>query len=216
MLAAILVGIGEYLLHYCAQARFSVSGYDFLLDTPVQRTTIGHFSGVFGATLYPVGCYHIYLMLRPANHRLAFSVFVVGASGFIVGAVWIGSRASITVLVQLDQTAQIMKAIELYDLRYETLLQVVRLTTLYVSVVIVWLSWNGRSHYPRWIGLFNPIDLIILNFIVFMLFPAVGKHTMPIALNVAFSIFFIVSLACALKVSYIDNQHDQAGKLSQR
>ncbi len=201
LFAAVLVGIGEYLLHFDELARFSISGYDFLLDTPVSQTTLGHFLGVFGATLYPIGCYHIYLMLKPAKRRLAFSVFIVGTFGFIVGAVWIGSRASVTALVQLEQTPQIIEAIELYGLRYETLLQVIRFTTLYVSVVIIWLSLSGRSHYPRWMALFNPIGLIILNFVVFMLAPAVGKHSMPIALNVAFFIFFALSLACALTTS---------------
>jgi len=199
LLAAVLVGIGEYMLHYDALARFTAGGYDFMKGIPDQRSTLGHFLGVFGATLYPIGCYHIYQMLRPANRRWAYAAFLIGTFGFIVGVVWIGSRASVSALIQLPQTPDVTALIALYDLRYETLLQIIRLTTLVMSAIIVWLAWTGRSHYPRWMAAFNPILLIIANFILFALVPSVGKHSMPIALNVAFFIFFALSLCFSVK-----------------
>jgi len=198
--AATLVGIGEYLLHFDEQARFTSGNYEFMSDIPVQRSTIGHFIGVLGATLYPVGCYHIYLMLRPANQRWAFGAFLIGSFGFVVGAVWIGSRASIATLIQLPNSPETMQLIDLYILRYETLLQIIRISTLALSIIIVWLALTGRSHYPKWIALLNPIGLIIANFVLFHFVPEVGKHTMPIALNVAFFIFFAVSLLFAFQV----------------
>lgn len=199
MLAATLVGIGEYLLHYDPQARFTAGGYIFMQGISSTRSTVGHFLGVFGATLYPIGCYHIFQMLRPANHRWAFTAFLIGTFGFIVGVVWIGSRASISALMQLPETAEIARLIALYDLRYETLLQVIRITTLAVSVIIVWLCVTGKSYYPKWMALFNPILLIVANFILFAIEPTIGKHTMPIALNVAFFIFFALSLGFAVR-----------------
>ncbi len=199
LLAATLVGIGEYLLHYDSLARFAEGGYDFMKGIPDQRSTLGHFFGVFGATLYPIGCYHIYQMLRPANARWAYAAFLIGTFGFMVGVVWIGSRASVSALMQLAPTPEVTALIQLYDLRYETLLQVIRITTLVLSVIVIWLAWTGRSHYPRWMAIFNPILLIVANFILFALVPAVGKHSMPIALNVAFFIFFALSLCFAVK-----------------
>lgn len=201
LLAAILVGIGEYLLHFDALGRFSESSYDFMLGISDRRSTIGHFFGVIGATLYLVGCYHIYLMLRPANQQVAAIVCLLAGFGFVVGTVWIGSRASISALTQLPPSETIDHLVALYKTRYETLLQIIRLTTLVLSVVIIWLSLTGRTHYPRWIAIFNPIVLIILNFVVFLTVPAIGKHTMPIALNVAFFVFFFFSILAARKVS---------------
>ena len=203
LLAAALVGFGEYLLHFDELARFTAGGYDFMKGIPEYRSTLGHFFGVFGATLYPIGCYHIYLMLLPANSRWAYSAFLLGAFGFIVGVVWIGSRASISALVQMPETPELVGLIKLYDLRYETLLQVIRVTTLLLSIIIIALSVTGRSHYPRWMGLFNPIFLIIANFILFAVMPSIGKHSMPIALNVAFFIFFAVSLCFSFKAQRI-------------
>lgn len=214
LLAAVLVGVGEYLLHYDALARFADGGYDFMKGIPDHRSTMGHFFGVFGATLYPIGCYHIYLMLRPANSRWAYSGFLLGTFGFIVGVVWIGSRASISALVQLPETPEILALVELYDVRYETLLQVIRITTLLLSIIIIALTVKGRSHYPRWMGIFSPILLIIANFILFMVMPSIGKHSMPIALNVAFFIFFAVSLCFSFKAQRIERDQPQNTLLS--
>ena len=194
LLAAILVGIGEYLLHYDPLARFSEGGFGFMQGISDSRTTLGHFFGVFGATLYPFGCYHLYLMLRPANEKAAFSAFLIGSFGFMVGVVWIGSRASISALMQLPETPELVHLIGLYELRYETLLQVIRITTLVLSVIFIWLTLTGRSNYRRWMAIFSPVVLIIGSFVVYAVAPQLGKHLMPIALNVAFFIFFTLSL----------------------
>ena len=194
LLASILVGIGEYMLHYDPLARFSEGGFGFMQGIGEHRTTVGHFFGIFGATLYLIGCYHIYLMLRPAHERAAQAAFFISAFGFIVGAVWIGSRASISALMQLPITPEISGLIELYEVRYETLLTVFRLTTLALSVIFIWLTLTGRSFYPRWMALLSPIVLIIASFLVYLVAPQPGKHLMPIALNVAFFIFFSLSL----------------------
>jgi len=194
LLAAVLVGIGEYLLHYDPLARFSEGGFGFMQGIGEQRTTLGHFFGVFGATLYPVGCYHIYLMLRPANQPAAFAAFIIGSFGCIVGAVWIGSRASVSALIQIPETPEVVQLIELYELRYETLLNVTRITTLVLSIIFIWLASTGRSYYRRWAAIFSPVMLIICCFMIYLFVPQIGKHIMPIALNVAFFIFFSLSL----------------------
>lgn len=194
LFASVLVGIGEYLLHYDSLARFSDGGFVFMQGINEHRTTVGHFFGVFGATLYLIGCHHIYLMLRPASETVAQAAFCISAFGFIVGAVWIGSRASISALMQLPSTPEVAHLITLYELRYETLLMVVRITTLLLSIVIVWLTLTGRSKYPRWMAVFNPFVLILVSFATYVIVPELGKHLMPIALNVAFFIFFSLSL----------------------
>ncbi len=195
LVAAILVGIGEFLLHYDPLARFSETGYDFMLAASDERQTMGHFFGVLGAPLYVVGCWHIYLMLKPAGQKLAFIAFALGAYGFMVGADWISSRASIGALIHFQQTGiNVDELIALYQLRYETLLTVVRITTLALSLIFIGLVLTGRSHYQRWHAIFNPIVLLIGSFVVYAFAPEIGKYIMPIALNVAFGIFFIISM----------------------
>ena len=200
-LASLLVGTGEFLLHYDPLARFSDNSYIYMLSAGNTRQTVGHFIGVLAAPLYLLGCWHIYLMLRPAGQKLAFIAFIVGAYGFSIGAVWLGSRASIGAITHLQSSAtEIAFLVDLYRLRYENLLLLVRAAILLFSGLIAYMAWGGNSHYHKAIAIFNPLMLLLANFVVFSISPTLGKFLMPIALNVGFGVFFILSIYQALHI----------------
>ena len=195
LLAALLTGTGEFLLHFDPLARFSENSYEFMLATTDKQQTWGHFIGTLSAPLYVIGMWHIYLMLKPANQKIAFIAFLLSSYGFMIGADWISSRASIGALTHIQATGiDISSLVELYQLRYESLLGVVRITTLAISVIYIWLVLTGRSHYKKWQAVLNPILLLISNFIIYAISPEIGKYMMPIALNIGFGAFFIMSL----------------------
>jgi len=200
LLAATLVGAGEFMLHFDPLVRYG-QGFDFFKGVTESRATAGHFLGVLGVPLYVVGAWHIFLMLRPANRFWATLAFFVMAYGCIVGGVWIGSRATAAFLVNTIPEDVLASAIGLYELRYESLLTVVRSAILVLSGIFVWLILTGRSNYPRWMAALNPIILILASFLVFWLAPGIGKYLMPIALNVAFLILFSVSTMIAVHSS---------------
>ena len=201
LLAAILVGAGEFLLHFDALGRFAdAGGYEFMRGISAERTTIGHFLGAMSAPLYIIGFWHLMKMLEPANTLASRLAFVIMSYGIIVGAVWIGSRAGISTVVNSTSMADPMSFISLYELRYENLLQVTRLAVLIFSVIFVWLVSSGRSHYPRWMALFNPIFLILVSFAIWAVAPVIGVYLMPIALNVAFAVLFLFSIYYSKKV----------------
>jgi len=199
LLAAVLVGAGEFLLHFDPLARYE-GGYVFFEAVSESRATLGHFIGVLGAPLYLCGVWHVAKMLQPASKLWSSIAFFVMSYGFIVGAIWIGSRASAAALVATGSDPAAVGLLALYDLRYETLLTVIRITALVFSLIYISLILSGRTAYPRWMAVFNPIVLIIANFMAFMLLPGVGKYLMPIALNVSFFIIFALSL-------YIENSN---------
>ena len=74
---ALLTGAGEFILHYDPLARFAEN--QFFLGISDQRSTLGHFLAVLGAPLYLVGCWHLHLMLRPANRQWSLIAFFVAA-----------------------------------------------------------------------------------------------------------------------------------------
>ena len=201
--AATLVGIGEFLLHYDSLARYTDT-FAFFEGVTKERATIGHFFGVLGAPLYVIGAYHIYLMLRPAHELAARVAGLTMAYGCIVGAVWIGSRAT---AVELVSAGSIVEQLALYELRYESLLMVVRLSVLALSIIFIWLCLTGRSLYPRSMAILNPIFLIIVSFLIFYIIPTVGKYLMPIALNVAYFVMFSFSLLIASKLPAESSTH---------
>ncbi len=205
VIAAILVGTGEFLLHFDPFARFSADSYAFMLAASDERQTAGHFFGVLGAPLYVVGCWHIYLMLKPANQKLAFVGFLISAYGFMIGADWISSRASIGAIVHFQESGgSVARLVQLYQLRYESLLSVVRVTTIAISLIFIYLTLTGRSHYQKWQAILSPIVLLLMNFVIYAISPEIGKYLMPIALNVGFGLFFLMSIVQAIKANQGD------------
>ncbi|PHR72426.1 MAG: hypothetical protein COA66_06865 [Arcobacter sp.] len=192
ILAALIVGTGEFLLHFDPLSRFSEATYVFMTDIPNNRQTLGHFIAVLGSPLYLIGCWHIYLMLKPASKTWAFIAFIISSYGFIIGGDWISSRASIGAIIHLQDNS-LQNLIKLYDLRYESLLSIIRVTTSVLSVIFVLLVLSNKSHYRKWHAIFNPIVLLLLSFLLYVINPDLGKYIMPIALNVAFGIFFLLS-----------------------
>ncbi len=192
LVGAILCGTGEFLLHFDPQARFS--GYDFMADISDARLTAGHFFAVVGVPLYFVGMWHIAQMLKPAGKTLSRILFLIGSFGFLYGAMWMSSRASIGSLVHYPELISDTNLVELYQLRSETLLQVIRVTTLVISGIYVTMVLTGKSRYPKWMAATSPIVLLLLNFVIYLIAPSIGKFVMPIALNVGFAAFFLLSL----------------------
>lgn len=198
VLGAVLVGTGEFMLHFDPLVRYG-QGFDFFKGVTESQATNGHFFGVLGGPLYLVGAWHFYLMLRPANRFWSMVALLLMSYGCMVGAVWIGSRANVAFLVNAMSGDALSSALDLYELRYESLLTLVRIAVLGFSVLFVWLILSGRSNYSRWMALLNPILLIVASFIVFLLAPSLGKYLMPIALNVAYFIVFSVSTLMVIR-----------------
>ena len=202
LFAAISVGAGEFLLHFDSLGRFGeAGGYDYMQGISAERSSAGHFLAVLGAPLYVVGFWHLMKMLEPANKTISSIAFFIMSYGIIVGAMWIGSRASISAIVNINSLADLSSLVSLYELRYESLLQVTRIAVLVFSIMFIGLVITGRSHYPRWMVIFNPILLLLSSFAIWILVPALGIYLMPIALNIAFGLLFLISTILSLKLN---------------
>jgi len=193
LLAAIFVGIGEFLLHFDPLGRFSGS-YEFMIGINEERTTLGHFIGVLSAPFYIVGFWHLMKMLEPASEKVSKIAFAIISYGIIIGVVWIGSRANISALVNDFELINQASLISLYDIRYENLLQITRVSVIIFSILFIWLILTGNTLYPKWIAVFNPFFLILLSFGTWIVIPSIGIYLMPIALNFAFAIIFAFSI----------------------
>ena len=165
--------------------------------------SIGHFIAVSSIPLYLVGFWHIYKMLEPAGGFLPAVVCLIGVYGIIMGSIWIGSRALIASIVQLQANgdgateAATSTLITHYKFYNESLLQVIRVTTMLMSLGFIYLVNGGQTHYPRWMLVLNPFFLLLAVFLTYKIVPAIGKYILPMAMNVSYGIFFIISLIIA-------------------
>ena len=165
-----------------------------MADISDQRLTAGHFFAVSGVSLYFVGVWHISEMLRPAGEKLSKALRFIGWFGFLYGAMWLSSRAMIGSTVHHPDLVNNTNLIALYELRLETLLQVIRITTLIISGIYIKMVLTGKTRYPKWMAATSPIVLLLMNFVIYLAVPSIGKYVMPIALNVGFTVFFLLSL----------------------
>lgn len=197
LIASILVGAGEYFLHYSPHIIGNSEDYFFFSFVPLENLTLGHFLAVVGLPLYFAGYIHIYLMLRSGNELLARLVLAIGFIAFAVGGIWIGSRASIGNIVHLKDVMDASvyeNLLEHYTTHMEVLVQVLRVVIAALSVVFVIAILKGGTYYKKWMAIFNPITILIALVVVGMAIPVIGKHTLPILMNVTHFILFGLSL----------------------
>ena len=144
-------------------------------------------------------------MIKPAGERVSNALFLIGSFGFLYGAMWMSSRSSIGSLVHHAELIKDTNLIDLYNLRCESLLNVIRVTTLVISIIYIKQVLTGLTRYPKWMAATSPIVLLIMNFVIYAIAPEIGRYVMPIALNVGFTLFFSLSLT-------FGNTHDQVVK----
>lgn len=197
LLATILVGLGEYFLHYSPQIFEHSENYEFLFYVPLTNLTIGHFLAVIGLPFYFAGYLHIYDMLKKGNETLAKMVLGTGFIAFAVGGIWIGSRASLGNIVHLKETMSdetYQQLINHYTNHIEILVQALRVVIALLSVFFVIAILKGGTYYNKWMAFFNPITILILLVIFGKLLPSIGKHILPILMNVTHFILFTLSI----------------------
>ncbi len=197
LIASILVGLGEYFLHYSANILEHSENYEFFKFVSLDNLTTGHFLAVIGLPFYFAGYIHIYRMLKSGNETLARIVLAVGFVAFAVGGIWIGSRASIGNIVHLKDTidaSTYQNLLAHYTNHMEVLVQALRIVIATLSVVFAIAILKGGTDYNKWMAIFNPIVILILLVVLGKLLPSLGKHMLPILMNVTHFILFALSL----------------------
>lgn len=197
LLGAILVGIGEFYLHYSTNVLTAKGEFNFFEFVPLENLKVGHFITVFGIPFYFAGYLHIYRMLKTGNETLARTVLGLGFIAFSVGPVWIGSRGYLGSLVHLKNempTETYAKITANYNEFLEILVQVLRVVIALLSIAFSWAILKGGTMYQKYMAIFNPIIILILFVIIGMTLPQIGKYFLPILMNITHFILFSLSL----------------------
>jgi len=189
LLASVLVGIGEYLLHYLPEGPGGEVA--MLEEVPLSRASKGHFFAVFGAPLYFAGYYGLKELFQKTSTVLANLLFVLGVLAFFIGGVWISSRYLGAVMLQKSSgTPNHEYFLTAYDNHYQILVWVLRIIVLSLSVVYVLLIVKNKQGLPKWLAIANPIVLLIIILSSLLWFKPLGFQIAPIAMNVTHFIFF--------------------------
>ena len=189
LLGAIIVGIGEYLLHFLPEGPGGEVA--MLENVPIERASKGHFFSVIGVPLYFAGYYGLRAFFSKTNVRLANILFVLGILAFWIGGVWISSRYfGAEVLQRTKGTADYEFFLQSYENHYQILVWALRIIVAALSIVYIWLILTNKQGLPKWLAILNPIVLlgIIISSLIWL--PPLGVHIAPIAMNVTHFFFF--------------------------
>ena len=214
-LGALIVGVAELALHFTPSGEYSAN-YRFFLDVPRSRLIFGHFFSVHTIPLYFLGYWHLFHMLKPAHLWLRSAIFALGVFAFAVGNAWIGSRSYLALIIQARESVpeenQDLLNTLLLDASFfnESLLTVVRISIALISITFFVLVMRGRTSYPRWLAVFNPILLVLLCFLIYFLAPSIGGYLMPAAMNVAHFILFTLSSYICFKLYKDDRKQKES------
>lgn len=191
--ASVIVGIGEYLLHYVPGG--PDGEISMLEHVPLGRASIGHFFAVFGAPLYFAGYYGLKKIYTPTSPLLATLLFIGGTLSFAIGGAWISSRYfAAEVLQRSAGTADHDFYLQSYEEHYQVLVWALRILVTFVSVIYVKIILKNRQGFPKWLAIFNPIVLLLIVISSLFWCKPVGNHIAPIAMNVTHFIFFGIIL----------------------
>jgi hypothetical protein len=189
ILASLLVGVGEFLIHF-SPSGFEGVPFQWLRNVPDDRISVGHFLVVFGVPFYVFGYWHLHLALRPGSKRLAEVVLSLGIFAFIIGGMWVSSRAMLAQIVKTGDAG----LLAYYDSHYEILVQFLRIIVLVLSIAFAWAVWRGGTLYPKWMAFFAPVLPLALVFLSYLAIPAFGRFLVPTAMNATHLLLFSASL----------------------
>lgn len=197
LIGTILVGIGEFYLHFSSNVLTAEGSFNFFEYVPIENLKIGHFLSIIGIPFYFAGYLHVYKMLNFGNEFLARIVLSLGFIAFAVGGVWIGSRGFMGSLVHLKNeipTETYSKIIENYEYYLEVLVSALRIIITILSIFFVITILKGGTLYTKKMAFFNPITILLIFVFLGISFPFVGKYFLPILMNITHFVIFSISL----------------------
>ena len=199
LIGAIGVGVGEFLLHYSLGGiGYNGNNFEFFNQIPLSRLTLGHFVAVSFVPFYIAGYYHLYLIFKEKNPKIATAIFALGVIAFMIGGMWISSRAQLGYLVhkiaEFPNDTSLQSLIEIYKNHAEILVKSLRIWVAAISVLFVIPIIKGNTVYPKWMAIFNPIVILLSVLVIYTIAPSVGFIIGPIAMNVVHFIVFGLSL----------------------
>jgi hypothetical protein len=187
------------------------SAYDFLMlgtksmwDISALRLTIGAFVGVVILPFQLLGLVPVYYALEPAGKILPIMTIIVNAHTLLMGVAFHISYAFIgsgwTHYYQENANLNTSLLVNQFDLYWMILAVIMFVELLFCSIVYVIVVVKGKTLFPKWMAIFNPMGIIIMTFpLIFAIPYPVGGYVGPAYLNISTMIFFIITLTVAYK-----------------
>ena len=202
--AAALLSLADMALLYSPAGGYGFSSYEPLADVPRWRLLLGHYLGVLLLPLYITGYWLVFQGLRGAGRWLSWPVFLIGSYGAAIGGAFHGLLALIAVMVQHGESdpAGSERLVGVARAFVDPLHGAVNALFVLVSLCFAAAVLSGRTRYPRWLALANPLVLGLLFVAPYLLAPGFPPALLaaPASFNLAHLVFFCLVTAALRRI----------------
>ena len=198
LVGAVLMFTGDMLLygHFGSGAEFINRYKTVIAEAGTLRLYLAGALGPVAAIFYLIGAYHLYLRLQPSRAlgrivtSFAFAaVFVIAGA---VHAVWAAYALVLRGVAHGQANTDLETVMRAYLAFVYRLAEVVGYPSALLLFVLVLM---GRTTYPRWSVFLNPGLLMLASSLVVFLPAPIGAPIVGGLFNLAFVVFFALSLA---------------------
>ena len=202
IIAALLTAISDMILlgRPVSAYTFFEFGTESMAELAQWRIIAGTFIGVFALPFQIMGTVPLYYGLKSAGSVMAGVVFGTAAYALVMGVAfhvsyaYIGSGWSVNHDMGVGNST-VSEMMTRFDLYWKIIIIAVAAGLLVSSVCYVFLVLTGKTLYPKWMAVLNPVCIFLVLFPLIILIPApVGGYIAPAYMNLAALMFFVLAL----------------------
>jgi hypothetical protein len=205
--SAILTALSDLVLLGRPASGFSFLrlGTESMAGLAQWRITAGTFVGVFLLPFQIAGLISLYYGLRPAGKLLPAAVLLIDAHALTMGVAFHTSYAYIgSAWTQFhdngSDSGPLSEILQRFGNYWRILLFIMLAELIIGSAAYILLVLSGKTLYPKWMALFNPLFLFFVLLLAILPIPEpVGGFVGPAVLNLSTLAFFILSAAIIYK-----------------
>ncbi|MHB8063712.1 MAG: DUF6796 family protein [Ruminiclostridium sp.] len=180
-------------------------GTQSMVDIAQWRITLGSFIGVTVLPFQIAGLTSVYYGLKPSGRVMPLIVVITNVHALIMGVAFhisyafIGSGWKLYYEVGPGNkiTSELVKQFDFY---WKVLVIIMLTEILVSSITYVLLILRGKTLYPKWMAILNPICVLLFVFPIIFAIPApFGGFIAPTYMNISTMIFLTFSTVVIYK-----------------
>jgi hypothetical protein len=196
-LLAVANGIGDIFYQAVPDGVYDTN-MEFMWRVPESSQRIGAYVGLFVIALVWMGYWHVYQGMKKAGHWLALPPFIIAMWTLGIGCalhfgLFYPALVGHQILASSGDVAPVLESLHASMLHANfNLGYVYQIGVAVFSLWLMVLIFMGRTYYPRWFGIMNPLFLTIAYVLLVPLIPRYGTYLDPAA-ALSDALFFAVS-----------------------
>lgn len=174
-------------------------GTESMAYLPSWRITVGTFMGIIVLPFQIAGLISIYYGLKPSGRVMPLIAVITAAHALMMGVAFHISYAYIGTGWKLFHKAGpgneiTSEIVEKFDFYWKIIVFIMMFELLVSSIIFVLLIISGKTRYPKWMAVFNPLCVSLVIFPVIYILPApIGGFIGPAYLNISTLVFMSLS-----------------------